>query len=77
MSEGKQSVCVFKGSIIDVTYYADKLRELGIESIVKDDFLSGLHAGIPTGAPDLIELLVDMDHAEKAFECIDDLQSSN
>lgn len=76
MTEGKHSVCVFKGSMIDVNYYVERLSELGITSIVKDEFQSGVHAGVPSGSPDLIELLVDMDNAEKAFECIEGFQES-
>ena len=74
MTEGKDSICVFKGSMIDVNYYVERLSELGISSIIKNDFLSGVHAGVPSGSPDLIELLVDIDNAEKAFECIESLQ---
>ncbi len=76
MTEGKQSVCVFKGSIIDVTYYVERLSEQEISSFTKDDFQSGLHAGIPMGSPGLIELLVDMDDAEKAFTLIESLQNN-
>jgi len=76
MTEGQNSVCVFKGSMIDVNYYVERLSEQGIISIIKDDFQSGVQAGVPTGSPDLIELLVDMDNAEKAFECIEGLEES-
>ncbi|MFT5750092.1 MAG: hypothetical protein ACI93S_001365 [Ancylomarina sp.] len=76
MTEGQNSVCVFKGSMIDVHYYVERLREQGIASIIKDEFQSGVHAGVPIGSPDLIELLVDMDNAEKAFECIEGLEES-
>lgn len=76
MTEGQHSVCVFKGSMIDVNYYVERLSEVGITSIIKDDFQSGVHAGVPSGSPDLIELLVDMDNAEKAFACIEGLQDS-
>ena len=76
MTEGQNSVCVFKGSMIDVNYYVERLSEQGIISIIKDDFQSGVQAGVPSGSPDLIELLVDMDNAEKAFECIEGLEEN-
>jgi len=75
MTEGQHSVCVFKGSMIDVNYYVERLSELGISCVIKDDFQSGVNAGVPSGIPDLIELLVDLDNAEKAFECIEGLQA--
>jgi len=50
------------------------LDEIGISSIIKDDFQSGIHAGFIGGSPETIELLVDMDNAEKALECIKGLQ---
>ena len=74
MTEGKESVCVFKGSVIDVNYYMECLNEIGISSFIKDDFQTGIHAGFISGSPEAIELLVDMDNAEKALECIKGLQ---
>ena len=74
MTEGKQSVCVFKGSLIEVNYYKERLEELDISSFVKDDFQTGIHAGFIDVSPDVAELIVDADDAEKAIECIRSLK---
>ncbi len=76
MTEGKQSACVFIGSLIDVNYYTERLSELDISSFIKDDFKTGIHAGFIGGSPEAIELMVDADNVEKALKCIKGLQES-
>ena len=74
MTEGKESVCVYKGSLIEVNYYKERLEELDILSFVKDDFQTGIHAGFIDVSPDVAELIVDADDAEKAITCIQSLK---
>nr|WP_320119962.1 DUF2007 domain-containing protein [uncultured Marinifilum sp.] len=73
MTEGKDITCVFTGSIIDVKYYKERLEEIGISSIWRDEFSSGLIVGMG-GVPDSVDLLVDSDNANRAIECIENLQ---
>jgi hypothetical protein len=74
MTEGKQSVCVYKGSLIEVNYFKERLEELDVLSFVKDDFQTGIHAGFIDVSPDVAELIVDADDAEKALKCIEGLK---
>lgn len=76
MTEGKQSACVFIGSLTDVNYYMERLNEIDIASFTKDDFKTGIHAGFIGGSPEAIELMVDADNVEKALKCIKELQDS-
>ncbi len=73
MTDGTELTCVFVGSLIDVKYYKERLEELEISSLFKDDFSSGTIVGIG-GVPNTVELLVSEDDAEKARDCIDELQ---
>jgi len=65
--------CVFAGSMVDVKYYKERLEEIGVSSLWKDDFSSGTIAGIG-GVPDSVELLVADKDVEKARVCIEELQ---
>ena len=73
MTEGKEIVCVFKGSVIDVNYYMERLDEINVPSFIKNDFQTGIHAGFIGGSPEAIELLVNIDDVEKALDCIEGL----
>lgn len=76
MTDETELTCVFVGSIVDVKYYHERLEEVGIASLVKDDSNSGTIVGIG-GIPNSVELLVTNEHVEKARTCIDELQKSN
>ncbi|BAX81781.1 putative signal transducing protein [Labilibaculum antarcticum] len=73
MTDGTELTCVFVGSLVDVKYYKERLDELAISSLLKDDFSSGTIVGIG-GVPNSVELLVAEEDAEKARACIDELQ---
>ena len=73
MTDRNELTCVFIGSIIDVQYYKERLEELGISSLWKDEFSSGTIVGLG-GVPDSVELLVADADAEKAKLCIEELQ---
>lgn len=77
MTDDTNIICVFIGSLVDVKYYQERLEEIGVSSMVKDDFTAGLHGGFPGasgGSPDSIKLFVENTEAEKAQKCIEDLQ---
>ncbi|PKQ61997.1 hypothetical protein BZG02_13740 [Labilibaculum filiforme] len=73
MTDGNELTCVFIGSIIDVQYYKERLEELGISSLWKDEFSSGTIVGLG-GVPDSVELLVADSDVESARNCIAELQ---
>lgn len=73
MTDGTDLIIVFVGSIIDVKYYKQRLEELGISSLLKDEYSSGTIVGIG-GVPDSVELLVSAEDEERARACIEELQ---
>lgn len=73
MTDGTELTCVFVGSIVDVKYYKERLEEIGVSSLWKDDFSSGTIVGIG-GVPNSVELLVADKDTEKARVCIEELQ---
>lgn len=80
MMEEHDLICVFEGSVVDVTYYQERLEENNIQSMIKDNFSAGIHGGFPGasgGAPDSIQLFVEAHDAEMAVKYIEDLQKEN
>ena len=73
MTEGTDLTCVFTGSLIDVKYYKERLDEIGISSLWKDEFQSGTIVGMG-GTPDSVDLLVEEVNVERALKCIENLQ---
>ena len=77
MTGGTDVTCVFVGSFVDVSYYRERLEEIGVSSMVKDDFTAGIHGGFPGasgGSPDSVQLLVESHDVKKALQCIEALQ---
>ncbi|MBI9058966.1 DUF2007 domain-containing protein [Labilibaculum sp. DW002] len=73
MTDDTNIICVFTGSLVDVKYYQERLEEIGISSMFRDDFRSGTIVGIG-GVPDSVELFVEIPDEEKAQKCIENLQ---
>ncbi|MCY1636521.1 putative signal transducing protein [Marinifilum sp. D737] len=73
MTDGNNLVCVFTGSLVDVKYYKERLEEVGIPSLWKDEFSSGTLVGMG-GTPDNVDLFVDEEHEAKARNCIASFQ---
>lgn len=71
MTDKKKLIRFFTGSIIDVHALKDMLEEKGIPSMIKDDFRTGINAGIPIGMPSAIDLYIydsDMETAKKVLD---------
>ncbi len=73
MTDDTNIICVFTGSLVDVKYYQERLEEIGISSMFRDDFRSGTIVGIG-GVPNSVELFVEIPDEDKAHKCIEDLQ---
>ncbi|RUT77660.1 putative signal transducing protein [Ancylomarina longa] len=74
MTNNNEIACVFVGSFIDVQYYKERLEEIGISSLTKDEFSSGMIVGMG-GIPDSIELFVEESDLEKAKKIIRNIRN--
>jgi hypothetical protein len=59
--------------MVNVKYYKERLEEIGIPSLVKDEFSSGTLVGMG-GTPDNVDLFVEEENEAKARTCIANLQ---
>lgn len=74
MTDDTNITCVFTGSLVDVKFYQERLEEIGISSMLKDEFQSGTIVGMG-GVPDTVDLFVENPDVDKATKCIENLQN--
>ncbi|MCL3779841.1 DUF2007 domain-containing protein [Prolixibacteraceae bacterium JC049] len=58
MNEQDKLVQVFSGSVVEVELLKNQLEDIGIESMLKDEFQEGAHAGFGAGIPGVVDLYV-------------------
>ena len=71
MKENDNLIRVFTGSEITVNLLKDELEEIGISSIIQNDFNSSVAAGFASGTPYSVDLLIqehDLNKAEPIIE---------
>jgi hypothetical protein len=73
MTSENNLVCIFTGSLVNVKYYKKRLEEIGISSLLKDEFSSGTIVGMG-GVPDSVDLFVEEENEARARMCIANLQ---
>jgi hypothetical protein len=73
MTEGNNLICVYTGSMVNVKYFKKRLEEIGIPSLLKDEFNSGTLVGMG-GTPDAVDLFVEEENEANARNCIANLQ---
>jgi hypothetical protein len=61
---------VYTGSEVNIQYLQEILHKAGIESIVKNNFESGLRAGFGGGLPGQVQLLVEKSHFSEAQKIV-------
>lgn len=71
MNDKYKLIRVFSGSKIDVELLRNQLEDIGIESMIKDDFLEAAHAGFGAGIPGLVDLYVFDKDVDKAMTFIE------
>lgn len=60
---------VFSGSQVTIEYLKARLEEIGIGSVIKNDFQSGIIAGFGA-VPSTVELFIDESNLSEANEII-------
>lgn len=70
-------VKVYTGTEITVNLLKGELEKIGVSSIIKDKFKSGISAGFGTGVPSAIDLFINEQDLEKATPLIDEFNRVN
>ena len=73
MNKGLNLVKVYTGSELTVNLLKEELENNGINSIIKDEFRSGLAAGFAGGIPNTIDLYIEESDIAEAGPIIHDL----
>ncbi|SDK39922.1 Putative signal transducing protein [Catalinimonas alkaloidigena] len=76
MNEQERLIKVYTGTMIDVDVRMEHLEENGIPTLVRDDFQSGLMAGVVTGVPSAIDLFVFERDADRALVLIAEFEEN-
>lgn len=66
MEKESDLIRVFAGSEVEVIFLQGELEKIGISSIIKNDFQSGITAGFMGGIPSGIDLFIQESDLEKA-----------
>lgn len=61
---------IYTGSEVNIQYLQEVLRKASINSIVKNNFESGLRAGFGGGLPGQVQLFVQKSHANEAIKIV-------
>jgi hypothetical protein len=67
---------IFTGSFIIVQHITDNLKEIGINSVIKDETESARLAGFGPSIPGLQELYVNKDEIDKAIPVVEEIVAS-
>jgi hypothetical protein len=70
MKKGNNLIRVFTGTEVLVYLLKERLEEVGISALIKDDFQSGITVGFVGGVPSAIDLYIqesDLKEAEPIF----------
>jgi len=65
MDQGKL-IIVYTGTELTVQLLKKELEDIGIESMIRNDFQSGVTAGFSGGVPSSVDLYIDENDLEKA-----------
>ncbi|HEY3390568.1 MAG TPA: DUF2007 domain-containing protein [Prolixibacteraceae bacterium] len=72
MKKGSSLIRVFTGTEFSVYRLKERLEEVGISALIKDDFQSGLSGGFVSGTPTAIDLYIQESDIEEAEPIINE-----
>lgn len=70
--KGGEFIDIYSGSEVRVIMLKGILQEKGIDSVVQNEYLSGITSGIGGGAVNTVKLRVHEDDLEKAKPLVED-----
>jgi len=77
MTKGNNLIRVFTGTEFSVTFLKERLEEIGIAALIKDDFQSGMSGGFVSGVPSAIDLYIRESDLEAAEPVIKEFVSAD
>jgi hypothetical protein len=77
MKEKNELIRIYTGTEVTVTLLKGRLEELGISSIIKNDYQSGVKVGFVGGVQSAVDLFIQLSDFEKAEPAIRDFIIQN
>ena len=77
MKNGNDLIRVFTGTEVLVYLLKERLEEVGISALIKDDFQSGLTVGFVTGVPSTIDLYIQESDLKEAETILNEFAQDN
>ena len=77
MKNGNNLIRVFTGTEVLVYLLKERLEEVGISALIKDDFQSGITVGFVSGVPSAIDLYIQESDLEKAEPILKEFAQDN
>ena len=77
MKNGNDLIRVFTGTEVLVYLLKERLEEVGISALIKDDFQSGITVGFVSGVPSAIDLYIQESDLEKAEPILKEFAQDN
>lgn len=77
MKERNNLIRVFTGTEVLVILLKERLEEVGISALIKNDFQSGISVGFVGGVPSAIDLYIQESDLKEAEPIIDEFIQNN
>ena len=77
MKNENELIRVFTGSEVSVILLKGELEQIGIQSIMQNDFDAGLSAGFVSGVPSAVDLYIQKSDLNKAEPIINEFVKNN
>lgn len=77
MKKGNNLIMVFTGTEVLVYLLKERLKEVGISALIKNDFQSGITVGFVSGVPSAIDLYIQESDLKEAEPIINEFIQNN
>jgi hypothetical protein len=77
MNKGEELVRVYTGTEVAVLILRGELEDIGVGSVVQNDYVSGISVGIIGGTPTSVDLFIQQSDLEKAGSVISEFILKN
>jgi hypothetical protein len=77
MNKGGELIRVFTGSEVAVIFLKEELEEIGVGSIIQNDYVSGISVGFMGGTPTSVDLYIQRSDFKKAESLINEFIQKN
>jgi hypothetical protein len=77
MESENDLIRIFTGSEVSVILLKGELEQIGVESMMQNDFDAGLSAGFVSGVPSAVDLYIQKSDMDTAKPIIDEFVKNN